>query len=208
MEVCVQFSCQRQLLTVNSPGYKPHQNVWVFSSSHGRNCFGQNLMQPNQWKNGAFTKMCHETVFYCAIYVLILKCGPRAPLLWRVCSRDSCQVIFHLSWGESFEAGLIADPNFNVLLCHLTLKAFLKNPKHRNVNSWYKRRKYSRINEVRPKSCFMFCFLHTFKVKIAVWIASSNSRSLLYLKNNILIINSKHCGLSNYPSHSSMCPES
>lgn len=79
-EVCVQFKCQRQLLTVNSSGYKPNQNVWVFSLSQSRKCFGQNPMQPNQLKNGWFTKMCHETVFYCAIYVLIFKCGLRAPL--------------------------------------------------------------------------------------------------------------------------------
>lgn len=77
-----------------------------------------------EWR---FTKMCHETVFYCAIYVLILKYGLRAPLSSRVCSRDGCQVVFHLGWGESFEASLIADPDFDVLLCHLTLKAFLKN---------------------------------------------------------------------------------
>lgn len=73
--------------------------------------------------------MCHATVVYCAIYVLNAKCGPRAPLSSRVCSRNGCQVVFHLSWGESFEAGLIADPDFNVLLCHLTLKAFLKKTK-------------------------------------------------------------------------------
>lgn len=84
-----------------------------------------------------FTKMCHETVFYCAINVLNLKCGLRAPLSSRVCSRNGCQIVFHLSWGESFEAGLVADPNFNVLLCHLTLKAFLKTQKHTSVNSWF-----------------------------------------------------------------------
>ena len=84
-----------------------------------------------------FTKMCHETVFYCAIYTFIFICGLRAPLFLRVYSRNGCQVVFHLSWGESFEAGLIADPDFNVLLCHLTLEAFLKNQKHKNVNSWF-----------------------------------------------------------------------
>lgn len=36
--------------------YKPNQNVWVFSLSQSRNCFGQNPMQPNQLKNGGLQK--------------------------------------------------------------------------------------------------------------------------------------------------------
>ncbi len=55
-----------------------------------------------------------------------------------VCSRDGCQVIFHLRWGESFEAGLIADPHLNVLLRHLTLKALLQH-------------KYSRMSKTEEK---------------------------------------------------------
>lgn len=43
------------------------------------------------------------------------------------CSRDGSQVVFHLCWGESFEAGLVADAHLNVLLCHLTLKTLLKH---------------------------------------------------------------------------------
>lgn len=93
--------------------------------------------------------MCHETVFYCAIYALILKCGLKAPSSLWVCSRDGCQVVLHLSWGESFEASLIADPDFNVLLCHLTLKALLKYQKQGIVNSWFNKREKSNIDESR-----------------------------------------------------------
>lgn len=94
-----------------------------------------------------FSKMCHETVFYCAIYALILKCGLKAPSSLWVCSRDGCQVVLHLSWGESFEAGLIADPDFNVLLCHLTLKALLKHQKQGIVNSSFNKRENSNIDD-------------------------------------------------------------
>lgn len=78
--------------------------------------------------------MCHETVGYCAVMPFVLKCGLKAPSLGRVCSRDGCQVVFHLRWGESLEAGLITDPHLNVFLCHLTLKALLKH-RHSCVNN-------------------------------------------------------------------------
>lgn len=57
--------------------------------------------------------------------VSVLKSGQGTPPA-EVCSRYGCQVVFHFRWGESFEAGLIADPHLNVLLRHLTLKALLK----------------------------------------------------------------------------------
>lgn len=64
------------------------------------------------------------TVLLC----LCLEMWPESPPSpGRVCSRNGCQVVFHLSWGESFEAGLVADPHLNVLLCHLTLKTLLKH---------------------------------------------------------------------------------
>lgn len=44
-----------------------------------------------------------------------------------MCSSNGCQVVFHLCWGESFEASLVADAHLNVLLCHLTLKTLLKH---------------------------------------------------------------------------------
>lgn len=55
----------------------------------------------------------------------VMKRGLEVQSPHRVCLRNSSQVVFHLCWGESFEACLITDSHFNVLLCHLTLKTLL-----------------------------------------------------------------------------------
>ena len=41
-------------------------------------------------------------------------------------SRNGCQVVLDLSRGEPSEAGLVADPDFDILLRHLALKALLQ----------------------------------------------------------------------------------
>jgi len=42
--------------------------------------------------------------------------------------------------------------------------------------------------EIQYLSYFFFYNKHTFNVKMAVWMASSNSRSLLYLENKTKVI--------------------
>lgn len=85
----------------------------------------------NKWSQHNVAKLCglqklvSWDCWLLCCYAFVLKCGQRAPSPGCLCSRNGCQVVFHLRWGESFEASLVADPNFNVLLCHLTFKTLL-----------------------------------------------------------------------------------
>lgn len=40
---------------------------------------------------------------------------------------NSGEVVLHFGWRQSLEAILVADSNFNVVLCHLTFEAFLQS---------------------------------------------------------------------------------
>lgn len=84
---------------------------------------------------------CVMRLFATVLLCLGLEMWPESPQSpSRVCSRNGCQVVFHLSWGESFEASLVADAHLNVFLCHLTLKALLKHKEHRECKRLVKKR--------------------------------------------------------------------